>query len=299
MDDALIRSVDQRISQVESDVLAASPTPNDLFIVVTLQGPGGSAALGFGRTPANCPSIALPADALRVVSLVEGSDPLALFNFARARDEAQKRCQIRATDILDEFYLYRKNEYSFYFSDQAPPDFIFIPPGDSLNLQMEIVRERDFHAGRMRDGSSVEVTALHSTVSIPIYSPVSDLGERIRLLVEGLPVPIWITGPENNATSGGHRTYALFADAISFWIWQFTPVLAPVLSALESKQPIEIRMNLPAQEVWQSRQKLNLQAGTPTIATTTNAAHHLLEVQINQEAIPLFQTADNRGEREG
>ena len=58
MDDALIRSVGQRISQVESDVLAASPTRNDLFIVVTLQGLGGSAALGFERTPANCPSIA-------------------------------------------------------------------------------------------------------------------------------------------------------------------------------------------------------------------------------------------------
>jgi hypothetical protein len=298
MDDALIRSVGQRISQVESDVLAASPTRNDLFIVVTLQGLGGSAALGFERTPANCPSIAVPADALRVVSLVEGGDPLALFNFDRARDEARKRCQIRAADILDEFYLYRKNEYSFYFSDQAPPDFIYIPPGDSLNLQMEIARERDFQAGRMRDGYSVEVTALHSTVTIPIYSPVSDLGEWVRLIVEGLPVPIWITGPENNATSGGHRIYALFAYAISFWIWQFTPVLAPVLSDLESKQPIEIRMDLPAQEIWQSTQKLNPQAGTPTIATTTNAADHLLDVQVNQEAIPLFQTADNRGERE-
>lgn len=298
MDDALSHAVNQRISQVEADVLASSPAPNDLFVVVALQGLGGSAALGFERTPADCPSIALAGDALRVISLLEGGDPMALFNFARARDDARKKCRITTADILDEFYLYRKNEYSFYFSDQVPPDIIFIPPGDSLNLEMEIARERDFHAGRTANGASVEVTALHGTVAIPIYSPVSDLGERVRLLVEGLPVPIWITGPENDATAGDHKIHALFADAISFWIWQFTPLLAPMLSELVNKQSIEIQMQLPGQEVWHTKEHGNAAEDGSRITTTPDIAHHRLEVRVHPAAISLFQTADNRGERE-
>jgi hypothetical protein len=296
-DDALSDSINQRISQVERDVLGVSPAPNDLFIVVAFQGLGGSAAFGLDRTAANSHSIALSAEALRVISLLEGGDPLALFNFARARDQARERSRITATNVLDEFYLYRKNEYSFYFSDQAPPDFIMIPPGDSLNLQMEIARERDFHASRMVDGSTAEVTSLHGTASIPIYSPVADLGERIRLLVEGLPVLIWITGPAGDADPEEHRIYALFADAVSFWIWQFTPVLVPLLSALENSQPIEIQMNLPAHDAWHSPGNASLQPGAQAVDAKVDTSRHLIEVTVNEQLIPLFQTADNRGER--
>ena len=298
MDGASSDPITRPIAQVEREVLTSNPAPNDLFIVVAFQGLGGSAAFGLKHSPANSHSVALSAEALRVISLLEGGDSLALFNFARASDQARERSRITSTNILDEFYLYRKNDYSYYFSDAAPPNFIVIPPGDSLNLRMEIARERDFHASKTLDGSIVEVTSFHSTTAIPIYSPVADLGERVRLVVDGLPAPIWVTERVSAVDPRDHRFYALFADTISFWIWQFTPILMPFLSAMENKQPIEIQMSLPGHDVWDSTGNASSQHSAQTVETKTDVSGRIIEVTVNAELIPLLQTADNRGERE-
>jgi len=293
--DVLQKSINTRILEVEKSVFSAAPARNEILFVVAFEGLGGGAAFGLGPTLSNSHSIALRAEALKTISLLEGGDPLALFNFARARDKVHERAKITSTNILDEFYLYRKNEYSFYFSDAAPPNIIFIPPGDSLNLQMEIAHKREFHASQMINGAAVEVTSLHSSASIPIYSPVADLGERVRLVVEGLPVPVWITGPEQAVNNEQHRHYALFADAISFWIWQFTPWLSKPLSFLESKRPIEINLNLPAGDAWTEPKPVPLRNPVEAI---TDPPNNRIEVKVNAEMVPLLQTADNTGERE-
>jgi hypothetical protein len=296
--DTLEKSINDRISEIERSIFSATPAPNDVLIVVAFQGLGGGAAFGLRETPCNSHCIPLSAEALRTISLVEGGDPLALFNFARARDTVRERTKITTTNILDEFYLFRKNEYSFYFSDQALPDFIWIPPGDSLLLQLEVARQRDFHASTTIDGATVEVTSLHSSASIPIYSPVADLGERVRLVVEGLPIPVWITGPEKASDNEEHHHYALFADAVSFWIWQFTPFLSGPLSFLKSKRPLEIRLNLPSNEDWrnQSERKSALPRGP--VEAIAKSDENRVEVTVNAEMLPLLQTADNTGERE-
>jgi hypothetical protein len=297
-DDALEAAISHRITEIEGDVLRANPAPNDLFMVVVLQGIGGAAAFAIESTPAGSHSLAFSAEALRTISLLEGGDPLALFNFARSREKIRERVRITSTNILDEFYLYRKNEYSFYFSDRALPDFILIPPGDSLNLQLEIARQRDFHASKTVEGAAVEVTSLHGTASIPIYSPIADLGERVRLVVEGLPVPIWITGPGNEAEHTAHRDYALFVDAISYWIWQFTPVLAPLLISLETERPLEIRIRLPEEDVWNLLSREASQSGNPPVETKTDVHARLIEVTINAQLFHLLRRSDNTGERE-
>ncbi|MDA4112028.1 MAG: hypothetical protein OK439_05775 [Thaumarchaeota archaeon] len=296
--DALGESINTRISEVERCVFSAAPAPTDILHVIAFQGLGGGAAFGLKDTPCNSHSIPLSAEALKTISLLEGGDPLALFNFARARDKIGEHVEITTTNILDEFYLYRKNEYSFYFSDEARPDLIVIPPGDALNLQMEISHERDFHATKTIDDSTVEVTSLHSSSSIPIYSPVADLGERVRLVVEGLPVLVWITGPDKAPNAKQHHHYALFASAVSFWIWQFTPFLSGPLSFLQSKQPIEISLSLPPEEVWDNRPEPESNPNLSPAEAIAKAAENRVEVSLNPEIIPLLKTADNIGERE-
>jgi hypothetical protein len=296
-DDALEKQINDRISEVEADVFAASPAPNDLFVVVAFQGLGGGATFGLAPTRCKCHSIALSAEALYTMSVLEGGDPLALFNFARAHQKARERVQIITTNVLDEFQLYRANDCSFYFSDQALPNFVVIPPGDSLSLQIEIASQRDFHCARIANGSVVEVTNLHGNANIPIYSPVKDLGGRVRLLVEGLPMPVWIVGP-TEATGEDHKHYALVADAISFWIWQFTSFLTPNLSDLSSRYPIEIRLNLPPADAWQVQSEDRPNSVDAVVETKTDAADHLIEVTVKTGLIPLLQTADNVGERE-
>jgi hypothetical protein len=161
---------------------------------------------------------------------------------------------------------------------------------------MEIARHRDFHATRTPDGSVTEVTNLHSSISIPIYTPVSDLGERVRLVVERLPIPIWVTGPEGG-TNTDHKDYALFAGAITFWIWQFSALLTPVLSSIQG-QPVELNIKLPAQMTWQGPTKGDGLRGRPPVETKTDRSKNRIEVTINEELFPVLQKRDNTVERE-
>jgi hypothetical protein len=109
---------------------------------------------------------------LRVISLIEGGDPLALFNFARARDQARQRFRLNSTNILDEFYLYRKNDYSFYFSDQAPPDIVSILPGDSLNAAKESRRRHEIGLFETEDDCVMQFSGEERLVQRAGSSPI-------------------------------------------------------------------------------------------------------------------------------
>src|SRR6185503_14456764 len=136
-------------------IFSSKHAPDDLFIVVVFQGLGGAASFGLENTPAKSLTTALSAEALRTFSLLEGGNPLSLFNFARSRDQATSRTRIKSSNIMDEFYLYRKSDYSYYFFDKTPPDFVVIPPGDSVKLQSELARHRDFHGCETPEGAMV------------------------------------------------------------------------------------------------------------------------------------------------
>lgn len=297
-DDDLQRKVYERVLEVEKFVLTASPSPNELFVIVALEGLGGAGGLGLPDTPAGSHCLLTPVADLRTITLLEGGDPLILFNFARAQLKVRQTTEITTTSILDEFYLFRKNGYTYYVSDEARYDLIAIPPGDALNLRLEVSQERDFHAAESPEGGVVEVTALHGTSKIPVYVPVADLGKKVAVLVEGLPLPIWVTAGDASHDPEMHRQYALFADALAFWLWQFTPTLAPLLSFLKKQGLIEIRLCISPDKAWKNSANAAVTSSDPPLAVHTLPDISCIEVTINAGMIPLLRTGDNSGERE-
>jgi hypothetical protein len=297
-DDLLQQQIDSRIANIEKEVFSSVPTPNDLFIVATFQGLGGGAAFGFNLSAAACESIALSAEDLHTISALERGDPLALFNFARSRNKVRQHVELTTTNVLDEFCLYRSNEHSFYFSDKEKPDVIVIPPGECLSLNLEIGRRRDFHAAQTPEGGLLDVVSLHNNADIPISAPLTDLGKRARLVVEGLGVPLWVTAPEEIDDAEEYRYYALVVDALSFWIWQFSWFLAPLLSRLQINRAIEIRLTLPPKDIWQSSSSTQPDKGKTLVDTKTDAERLVIEIRVNAGLIPLLMTVDNQGERE-
>lgn len=295
---ALENAINERISEVEKAIFSSKPAPDDLFIVVVFQGLGGAASFGLENTPAKSLTTALSAEALRTFSLLEGGNPLSLFNFARSRDQATSRTRIKSSNIMDEFYLYRKSDYSYYFFDKTPPDFVVIPPGDSVNLQSELARHRDFHGCETPEGAMVEVTALHSTTAIPIYTPVAELGETARLAVEGFRTPVWITASEVTTDAERHHWYAMINGAIAYWIWQLTPFLVHSLNDLTIQRPIEITVTLPHENAWRYPSQSSLDPQKPPVQLTTDASQNLMELTVNAELFGLLRRSDNLGERE-
>jgi hypothetical protein len=297
-DDKLSNYLSERVATIESFSFSSSSPPNELLILVLLQGFGGAGGVATIPPPLGSECVLMSAEHLRALCLLEGGDPLVLFNFARAQAKAQKRTPVTSTSILDEFQLYRHNEYSYYVSDKKRPDFIVIPPGDGLGIRTEIAQQRDFHAAEWF-GSTVQVTNLHSSVSVPLYVPVTSGGKKIAILVEGYSLPVWVTGPET-FDSQLHGILAEFVNAAAFWLWQIQPSLKRLVVAFRDKAKVlHVHLELMEQQLWTSLHASH----------EKNADGHVIEIAVDQpkcrihlslypDFVALLNSADNSGERE-
>jgi hypothetical protein len=112
----------------------------------------------------------------------------------------QQRAVRRVSNELDEFHHYRRYAHSYYWSDDSRHDTIFIPMGGAGALKREVQRRRDFRGVLyIEPNSVVEVASLYDDTSIPIYAPWRGgrPGVKVELLVEALPLDIWILGPDD------------------------------------------------------------------------------------------------------
>lgn len=292
--DDLSDMIANRLSEIERDAFHATPGPNELFCVVLLQGLGGSGSFGFNETPCNSTVLPTTAAEFRLLSLLEGGDPLGIFNFARARDRANERFRIQSTSVLDTYSIYRQKKQSFYISDDAPPHFVLVPPGESHTLKVELAHERDFHAAKSPEGGTVEVTSLHNDASIPIYVPVRQR-EQPLLLVEGLPMPLWITTRHDNLQEMRSQ-YAQFVGAIAYWIWQMSAGLSPLLQQLLTQRPLIVRLLIDPEQPWTGAAPPAPES--PTVETQADSENMVIDLVLRPGLVPLMQTAENRGERE-
>lgn len=295
-DDQLEEQLIRRISTIENLVFTSTAAPNELFVIALIQGFGGAGGLALRRPPLGSESLLTSAEHLRALCLVEGGDPLALLNFARAQTAVQKRSHVTSTSILDEFQVYRRNAYSYYVSDRERPDLIVIPPGDGLRIRADIAESRDFHAAPWFN-STLQVANLHSSSSIPLYVPLAKLEHHTAILVEGLPLPVWVTGPEHT-NAEVHGIYAKFVDAIAYWLWQLQPHLRELIAELGRSEILHIRLELKEEAKWAALRNRDSDAEGDLICTFVDRANNRITVVLYPAFAKLLKTADNAGERE-
>jgi hypothetical protein len=88
-------------------------------------------------------------ESVKAITLVEAGDPLGLWKYARAHHRIRQTAQVVATDVLDEYELYRSSQHSYYFSDDRQLNWIWIAPGDGLEMRRKIAERLDPHANSM------------------------------------------------------------------------------------------------------------------------------------------------------
>jgi hypothetical protein len=191
-----------RMEQAEGEVLD-SFAPNEILHLVVFQGIAPSVVMtaGYLGRLLNPRQLTMSACDLETISLLEGGDQLALWKYAGAqRRVRQQRAVRRVSNELDEFHHYRRYAHSYYWSDDSRHDTIFIPMGGAGALKREVQRRRDFRGVLyIEPNSVVEVASLYDDASIPIYAPWRGgrPGVKVELLVEALPLDIWILGPDD------------------------------------------------------------------------------------------------------
>jgi hypothetical protein len=303
--DGLDIKISNRLKDVAEKIFSMETPPNDILFLFLFQGVGRMFVLGMNEQmrPFGTHLLTMSASDLETVALLESGEPLTLWKYACASDTVRDVATIQRYDELDEFQLYRKNHYSYYFSDEAKPNGIFISPGGAGELRTETATKRDLHGAiSYINGYIMDVIALHGDRKYPIYIPKPGLIYRNRaaLLLEGFPFPIWIIGPsyENEDQAKLHARYCDFADAIGYWLWQFTPSLYTILqSIITDYKYIVINMNLLPIDLWLKDQYSS--EGDESDYLEINAdpqkGHIIIKFKVNIRI--LLERADNIGER--
>jgi len=299
---SLESQVEARLHFVQDHLFGRDPSPSELLFLVVLQGVGRPGRFLTTRSETLVlPPLALSVGDLNTIAWLEEENQLVLWQYARASWKVRARAAVQVFSQLDEFAAYRAHGYSYTLPEKERPDYISIPPGGAGELRREVARQLDQHAVRAYISPYVaDVIAAHGTRTIPIYTALSDRRRRTSMLVEQLPLPVWIVGsPFADNEQGSWSDLSVdCAGAIAYWFWQFTPSLSPYIQALAARYPfLLVQLSLPAPDQWfltPSQEKLSVEK---PFSLQVDAATGTLHLTLAASAKELIEQADNSGER--
>jgi hypothetical protein len=296
------KAMNDRLTSVQHHVLTSPNAPNEILSVFLSAGFGRTVMVGSngGDRAVDAPLVGFAASDLETIAHLESGERLALWKFAKAAHGVRENTRISPTSTLNEYSYYRSNHYSYYLSDDATPNTIVLGEGGAGVLRRELVPKRNWHAlESYKPNEAVEVGNIHDTVTVPLYGPRSFLKGRFEVVLEGLPLPVWLVNAENiERRSISFTVGDDFIELIAYWLWQFTPSLATFLEPLSEHYPhIVIRMNIAEDERWVkgALTESNLPC---EIFSTWNTDEATLDLELQPGILNQLYSADNSGERE-
>jgi hypothetical protein len=304
--DNLYSIIYNRFREVSEFLFSTDGAPNDIFFLFLFQGVGRMFILGFNEQlgPFGSHILTMSVSDLETIALIESKDPLTLWRYANASDKIRTHTRVMKADELDEYQFYRKNHYSYYFSDDERPNALVISPGGAGEIRIEASEKRDIHgATSYIKGYIMDVIALHGDRKFPIYIPKFRLidSSQASILVEGYALPIWILGPLNKNNNNKiifYERYFDFADSIAYWLWQFTPSLFPPTQAIASRHKcIVVDMVLQHSDLWMSDKNVQLDENNSYITINSDLQTGHINITFNIQIKILLERPDNIGER--
>ena len=253
------RYLEQRLPTLRETVFGLLQAPNEVLCLVLIQSYGRRMILELDSELLDALQpfllLGMSIAELETITLIEGGQQLALWKFASATNRLHEESRVLAWSALNEYYYFRKRDYSYYLADEARFRAVSMSPGGAGNLRREALRQRDWHAvpAHSVENAVVEVMNFYGSRHFPIYVSLKDPPAQVAFWVEGLSVPFWVVGPRYAVPDerARHGEDALFAEAIAYWIWQFSPSLSPVLAPLaEEHRFVLLRLRLDPDEDW-------------------------------------------------
>ncbi|PAY17437.1 hypothetical protein CKO51_21210 [Rhodopirellula sp. SM50] len=214
-------------ADVDNDLRAQTDGVNEVMHIVVIQGTGRFHSYSPPElSSSGCPTICLTLDELRVVSQLNSGDPLSLWQFGKSKQSKHGMVSMLGGGFLDQYAQYRQRD-SFYFGDDGIPDMVMLF-GPGVNVRLDAQAKLDPHVVRMPNQNTfARVYRAQSISDYPIFMTDPLLAGPVRLLVEELPLPIWVVSPGDGADVTDENSSVCFhlADVIAFWIWQVSPTI--------------------------------------------------------------------------
>ena len=289
-------AISARLDVVAKYVYAEQPQVNEIFLILLTQSVGRFVAIGIGGP--DLTSFLLPAADLCTLCLLEGGKDLVFWKFALVRSATHEQAYIAPTGVIDEYEFYRKSRYTFYASDDYRPNAIWFVPGGAGVLRREVYRQRDWHGVRSYEANRLVEVACLMSPDVPVYVPSERLGSELALLVEGLPMPVWVTGPETPVSREQWRMYGEFVDAIAYWLWQFATAISPVLQDIRMKHEVLrviVELNWTGDDSDEPTDVTDVEQ--LIVVTETDSERGVIVVRFEKVIEDALGTVDNAGER--
>ena len=235
------------------------------------------------------------------MAMLESTDPLWLWKFAKASEKLRERASVLVFDPLDEFALYLATGHQYPAFELTEADQITFGPGAGLEVREQIVEQLDPHGvAAFIEGYAIEVWAI-SDMELPIYTTPMPVGLQRPVVVEGgLPIPVWVMGQEDIDLGLVGIQHELI-DMVAFWIWQFESVISAFLERFVGTQnafTIELLLVDPPSWVHVFEvSELEDAEGRPSIAGV-EPTWAGMTIAINSSCLSAMNGPSNDGERE-
>lgn len=284
-----LKNFDERIASTETWV-------GEVLHVVGIEGYGRRSYLGLSHTSSRCLTTTIDGDSLETIALLEGGQPLVLWQYARAGERLRSQAKVLAFSALDEFDAYLSSQRSFYFSDESRPNHVAISPEGGRLLREKAQAQRDFHGvwipweRRFR-----QVTLAYSESGFPLYFVWEDPSRQVALLLEAFSLLIWIVAPSAAKAGADRLRHVQFCELLAYWIWQFKPGLQRLISTLAAGSAnLTIVVSIEDSDDW-GEPASKTADGEPLAYSISDDGE--LIFQINHAARLRFVGPDNAGER--
>ncbi len=288
-----------RARQVVSH-LRQSEAPQEKVLILTLSQPvGRKIGVELVERPTESLWLQLTASDLRTIAL-DSPDRLELWKYAKSRHHNQANSIVMSIDSLDEYGFYRSSRHSFYASDDTRPDLLWTESGFGLEIRRRTIQEHDLHVVPSVPGDSlIEVRSKYG-LEIPICCSQYSGGTHRALVVEGkLPVPVWVTGAEQEDEKL-QKLLVHLVELVAHLLWRFEVQLASILAKLtEGLNSFAIKLELSNSSQWS--EVLTESSLFPSHSHPLILSHERREgcmvLYLDPYLYVLLQGPDNNGER--
>jgi hypothetical protein len=301
IDNAVLTS---RLIEVERWIAELQPTQSDLQILIVLAGVGRSCEISPDISNLCYSSVLVVSAAdLETMSLLE-RDPLGLWKFQRAAKAFRATTQVGPAVYgpLNEFWYYLKREHSYYFSEEAAPDFIMFDGAAAGLARQEIASNEDRHAVVGPSHTTIEeVTRCEK--GRPIYAR-RERNVLREFCVCTPTIPIWIASADERDASGQRLgegpieddgTIHLVCRAAAFWVAELLERTGPLIRTCTEHDRLLVRISFENLDVWATRPQEEPRG--VLVRTEVDRAHGSIQLTFTSAFAWAAAFDDNRAER--
>ncbi len=288
--------LNQRINEVIS-ALKSNEVFRDFKILtlINYEMMGRNLYLMFERPQKDEYRLAIPIHQFNLLCSSEKWNNLSLLKYAKSYERFSQTTQTTLSDTLDIYSIYKSNDESFYFGDDARPNFMTIVPGDGSRLIKDAKIKKNRHGilGEV-EGKRAFIPCEKYADYAPLYRPLYRYG-YYAICLEAFKFPVWITNHQvqNREMVVDARN---FAEAIAFWLFKLKSEISSLLEANVSNF-FEINIILD-DAVFENKQTKDIIECSDDNQYTFSLDGFTLDFVIPFSKIKTFVGSDNYGERE-